>query len=125
MNRLTHRNHSGMKPTTASGATVLALAMGLAFGGSVVFADDRVTSVPVRLAFANDVPAERIYESLQRKAASVCRNRSGYPHGKITRERVCRNEFVSDAVFALNREALTALHRQQIGSAAATMALTE
>lgn len=92
----------------------LASALGLALLATPALAKDGETDVAVRLAFPADASAEDMYATIQRVAKNTCRNRGSHPHGKMDRERACRDEFTDRAVAALDRDLLTAYHRDQI-----------
>ncbi len=94
--------------------TCLASVLGLVVIATPALANDGETDVAVRLAFPADASAEDMYATIQRAARSACRNRGSYAHGKMDRERTCRDEFADRAVRALDRDHLTAFHREQV-----------
>lgn len=84
--------------------------------GQVAVADPRIVEEEVTLRISKDATAEQVYVLLWTRANDVCESRAVYPHKNLSGEAQCRQQFVQDAVSAINRPALTALHRERIGS---------
>jgi UrcA family protein len=85
-------------------------------------AEPETRGVDVRLSFAADASAQDIYGEIKRNAARACRTNPAYVHGRLDRERSCREEFVARAVVALDRDALTAWHLEHAGNNAPALA---
>ena len=78
-------------------------------------ADPRLVEVPVKLSFPPGTPADEVYVQIRKAAYNACRSRTLTPHRHLAHEANCRNEFIEDAVAALDRTLPTALHLERTG----------
>lgn len=102
----------------------LSIAMSLILGALChpALAAPETQRVDVRLSFPADATAEEMYEEIKRTSARACRTNPVHAHGRLARERACREEFVARAVVVVNREALTALHLELTAQTMADLA---
>ena len=85
-------------------------------------ADPKIVEEEVTLRVPQQATAEDIYLMLGIKAKQVCDSRAIYPHRNLSGVAQCRKQFIHDAVSAIDRPRLTALHREQTGSEALMLA---
>ena len=102
----------------------LPIAMSLIFGAlcQPALAEPETHNVDVRLSFAADATAQEMYGEIKRTAARACRTNPVHAHGRLARERACREEFVARAVVEVEDESLTALHLETTGQTMADLA---
>lgn len=97
------------------GNTMIAFALILAFSAQPAGATSDVVEQEVRLAFPAGADAQDMYHQVKVEARKACRSRAVYPHQQLSATAACRRQFIDDAIVALDRPALTALHRQSTG----------
>jgi hypothetical protein len=100
------------------------LFLSLITAGQAAVAAPETVDEPVKLTFPENAGAESVYRALGRKSRHVCRSRAIYAHLHLAEEAKCRKEFVRDAVVALDRPSLTALHRERVGGDETMLAAT-
>lgn len=88
----------------------------------LALAEPRMVEEEVTLRYSKQATAEQIYLLIGIKANQVCDSRAIYPHLNLSGEAQCRKQFIHDAVSAIDRPKLTALHRESIGIDAITLA---
>jgi UrcA family protein len=93
----------------------IAMSLILAAASPAAQAETDTSQVDVRLSVPADATAEEIYGEIKRTAARACRTNPVYAHGRLDRERACREDFVARAVVGVNRDTLTALHFERTG----------
>ena len=102
----------------------LPIAISLIFGAlcPAAQAEPDTNHVEVRLSLPADASADEIYAEIERTAARACRTNPVYAHGRLDRERACRQEFVARAVVGADRDSLTALHFERTGNRVSDLA---
>lgn len=108
-----------------NGTTRYTLAMVLGLTMQSAAAEAEVVEEQVQLSFPVNAPVEAVYERIGIEARKACRSRAVYPHQQLSAEAACRQRFIDDAVVALDRAALTALHRQSRGGEVTRLADAE
>lgn len=88
-------------------------------------AEPRIVEDEVTLRFSEQAMPEDIYLMIRKQANRTCGSRAVYPHQNLSGEAQCREQFIRDAVLAIDRPRLTALHEKRTGSRALDLAASD
>lgn len=91
----------------------------------LLLADQKIVEEEVTLRFSKQATPEDIYLMIRKKANRACDSRAVYPHLNLAGEAQCRRQFIHDAVSAIDRPRLTALHHSRTGSKAPDLVASE
>jgi hypothetical protein len=101
------------------------VALAIFVPGPLLVADPIIVQEDVTLRFPKHATAEEIYSMVAIKAKRACRSRAVYAHENLSAEAQCRKQFIEDAVSAIDRPRLTALHHEQAGTRTLDLAASE
>jgi len=91
----------------------------------LALANQTIVEEEVALRFSKDAEPEDVYLMIRIRANQVCDSRAVYPHLNLSGEAQCRRQFIRDAVLAIDRPELTALHRNRTDSEGLNLAASE